>query len=153
MPDKVSGLFLGSHCRENMHLCRPARLMAHLGKQVGTRRDQGNCGVPAPSFTVGHTLTELTGRSPAANHPPLSGREWFLASQVTRKNELQSGCSVCDNREGKNLLEGPSETPVLPGLLKQRPAHLPGNGLRFRPPAFPWLAADHTIIIVLILGH
>lgn len=144
----LSELLLGLCCGENVHLFRLPRLVAHLEKQVATKRDQGNSEFLPPILHLRTLVIELPGRS------PLSCCAWLLPSQVTRKNEIHLGCSnVYDNREGKNLPEGPSR-PQLQQLSRNRwPTHLPGNGLQFWPPGLPWPVSDCIMIIFLILGH
>lgn len=130
MPDGVSELLLGPCCGENVHLCRLPRLVAHLEKQVATKRDQGNSGFLPPILHLRTLVIELPGRS------PLSCCAWLLPSQVMRKNEIHLGCSnVYDNREGKNLPEGPSATPAPTAISKQMADSSP----REWPPVLaPW---------------
>lgn len=48
---------------------------------------------------------------------------------------------------------GQSEIQLCQLQRNKLPADVPGRGLRFRPRVFPWLVSDHTVIILLILGH
>lgn len=136
MPDGVSELLLGPCCGENVHLCRLPRLVAHLEKQVATKRDQGNSGFLPPILHLRTLVIELPGRS------PLSCCAWLLPSQVMRKNEIHLGCSnVYDNREGKNLPEGPSATPAPTAISKQMASGW--TGFEFQILVFPHLLYIH----------
>ena len=51
---------------------------------------------------------------------------------------MHIGCNnVCDNREGKNFPEGPSETSALPAISKQTASSSPREWLPVQGPCLP----------------
>lgn len=99
---------------------------------------------------LGHALTESNGGGAFAYHPALSCSEWVLASQVIYKIKYTSCVhNVSDNRE-EEVSQKAQVKPSSAGFIEP---DCQGASLSFRPPAFPWLVADHRIIILLILGH